>query len=101
MTTTEKCPTCKGKCCGYDADNLHEYGHTGLPFHICPDCDDGTVPEPSPRPVRTAEDERADVLAYLRRAMGFPNPTLPLDRYLALLVESIEDGEHEGVGKSV
>lgn len=35
-----KCPTCKGRCCG-------DLG-------------------PASKPVRTAEDERADVVAYLR-----------------------------------
>jgi hypothetical protein len=38
--------------------------------HVCPDCDAGRVwtahPEPAPVPVRTAEDERAAVVAWLR-----------------------------------
>ena len=69
------CPTCKGFCCG----SLYhdEWGSPPLRFrhartatHVCPDCDDGTYeicgdPEPAPKPVRTAEEERAAVLDYL------------------------------------
>jgi hypothetical protein len=77
MTTTEKCPTCKGECCVNKHGNPAEHGSV-LAMHSCPDCDAGLVwaayAEPSPRPVRTAEDERADVLAYLAYARTFPFP---------------------------
>jgi len=47
-------------------------------------------------PVRTTEDERADVLAFLQHASKFPNPTLPMNRYIELLCDLIEHGEHVG-----
>lgn len=91
--TPEPCPTCKGNCCGYTFDLRHKGGHKGNPFHYCPDCDDGTYevcsnPEPFVPP-RTAEDERGDVLAWLRaNTCGCHN-----------FAGDIERGEHVGWAK--
>ncbi|NBR66906.1 MAG: hypothetical protein EBT79_06435 [Actinobacteria bacterium] len=54
----------------------------------------------TPNPVRTAEDERADVLAYLRYARRFPftyelNPSSVID----VLCDLIEGGQHIGWAK--
>ena len=54
---------------------------------------------PLPPPVRTAEEERADVLAFLRRAASYPEWSLRADRYLDALHEMIEAGEHVGALK--
>lgn len=103
------CSTCKGFCCGslyhdeWGSPPLR-FGHVRPATHTCPDCDDGTYeicgdPEPAPKPVRTAEEERADVLAFLERAATYPNPTAPFSRYVEMLVELIRDGEHVGAAK--
>jgi hypothetical protein len=66
--TTEPCPTCKGECCVNKRGSVVEHG-SALALHSCPDCDAGLVwtayTDRAPRPARTAEDERADLLAYL------------------------------------
>lgn len=92
------CPTCKGRCCVNKHGNPSEHG-AALALHSCPDCRDGTYevcgdPEPF-IPQRTAEDERADVLAWLRR------PTDPVDEVLTLRwARGIERGEHVGAAKN-
>jgi len=67
--------------------------------HVCPDCDAGLVwaAYTEPVPVRTAQDERADVLAYLAYARTFPftYATSTAD-ILDALRELIEQGQHEG-----
>jgi len=57
------CPECKGRCC---RDELYySVVHMGAGYyeHDCEACFDGTVPVP----VWTAEQERAAVVAWLRR----------------------------------
>jgi len=98
MTTTEKCPNCEGFCCRADSNITVEHRVNKYTRHVCPDCADGTVPEP--HPVRTPEDERADILAYLAYARTFPftydkgTPAI-----LDALRELIEQGQHEGWAK--
>lgn len=65
--TPEPCPVCKGKCC---LDELYyPVGHMGAGWyrHDCSGCDDGTKYVPQ----RTAEDERADVVAWLNYARSY------------------------------
>ncbi len=90
----EGCPVCQGRCCEYGIDD-YRGAHRSEAFHTCPYCADGTVPAP----VRTPEDERADVLAFLQHAVKYPNPKLPMGHYLEILCESIAKGEHEGWAK--
>lgn len=61
--TPEPCPECQGKCCR-DSDFGGRVYHMGAEcyYHWCDYCQDGDVYVPP----RTAEDERADVLAWLR-----------------------------------
>ena len=58
------------------------------------------VPLPDPVPVRTAEDERADVLAYLAHARAFPftYATSTAD-VIDSLRELVEQGQHVGWAK--
>jgi len=103
MSKSEKCPTCKGKCCrndyGYRVEHMVsrvEHMVSEFYWHYCEACGDGTVPVP----VRTAEDERADVLAYLAYARTFPftydkSTTAILDA----LRELIAQGMHEAWAK--
>ncbi len=98
MSEAEPCPTCKGRCCR-DIDLGYRTVHMGAEVyrHDCDDCWDGTYeicgdPEPAPKPVRTAEDERADVVAWLRREIqkcGCDDDT----------AACIERGEHIGAAK--
>ncbi len=74
--TPEPCPECKGRCCRDDLG--YRVIHMGAEFytHDCDDCWDGTYgvrsePEPAPEPVRTAEEERADVVAWLNYARSY------------------------------
>lgn len=99
--TADPCPTCKGRCCridGFPVSHGNEWRITPR-SHSCPDCDDGTYevcsdPEPFIRE-RTVEDERADVVAWLRR------PTDPVDEVLTLRwAREIERGEHVGAAKN-
>lgn len=111
--TPEPCPACEGKCCR--AENGLTFPHripprAATPYlqHVCPDCDDGTYgvrsePEPAPKPVRTAEDERADVLAWLHARIdkSYGVGTVPgtfgyNDRAIA---EAFERGDHIGAAK--
>lgn len=68
----EPCPTCKGFCCCRVENGLPIPHSVATLYirHVCPDCDDGTYEicsEPEPFvPSRTADDERADVVAWLR-----------------------------------
>ena len=90
------CPECKGKCCRSDLGYRVEHMGAECYEHYCEACHDGTVPAP----VRTAEDERADVVAYLAHARAFPftydkgTPAI-----LDALRELIEQGQHEGWAK--
>ena len=65
--TPEPCPVCKGKCCrDY---YLSRVVHMGAEHyqHDCDACQDGTKYVPP----RTAEDERADVVAWLNYARSY------------------------------
>lgn len=87
--TAEPCPNCKGRCC------RDEFGyrvvHMGAEHyqHDCDACEDGTKYVPP----RTAEDERADVVAWLREN--------PAQRALTIYesIGCIERGEHVGAAK--
>lgn len=59
----EPCPVCKGKCCR-NQDLGYRVEHMGAECyeHVCDYCWEGDKFVPA----RTAEDERADVLAWLR-----------------------------------
>lgn len=62
-TTPEPCPECGGKCCR-DMHFSYRVEHMGAECyeHVCDYCRDGTRHVPP----RTAEEERADVVAWLR-----------------------------------
>lgn len=97
-TVPEPCPTCDGWCCrgipGMSAMHLSVRNAK----HVCPDCEDGT--ESAPHPVRTPEDERADVLAYLAHARAFPFTHVSgIPAVLDALYDLIEQGRHEGWAK--
>ena len=90
--TPEPCPECKGRCCrdhyGYRIQHMGAESYE----HVCDACYDGdkyTAP-------RTAEEERADVVAYLAHAARFPNPTLPMNKYVDTLRELVACGAHVG-----
>jgi hypothetical protein len=101
--TTESCPTCKGECCVNKRGSVVEHG-SALALHSCPDCDAGLVwtayTDRAPRPARTAEDERADLLAYLAYGSTLPFP-YPSDTVAVLnaLRDLIGQGMHEGWAK--
>jgi hypothetical protein len=66
----EVCPTCEGWCCR-DGSEMHvTHRPSRYTRHVCPDCDAGLAwtayTEPAPKPVRTAEDERKAIVAWLR-----------------------------------
>ncbi len=56
------CPECKGKCCRSDYGYRVEHMGAECYEHSCEACHDGT----KPKPVWTAEQERAAVVAFLR-----------------------------------
>ena len=106
MSEAEPCPTCKGRCCR-DIDLGYRTVHMGAEVyrHDCDDCWDGTYeicgdPEPAPKPVRTAEEERADVVAWL---MSRADLVWHADAERAIVQEAyaIERGEHIGAAKGV
>ena len=71
---------------------------------VCPTCDSGlvwtTYTEPASRPDRTAEEERADVLAYLDYAATFPfHYNKGAAAVIGTLRELISQGTHEGYAK--
>ena len=78
MTVNERCPKCNGRCCDYGLDP-YLGAHRSEAFHICLYCTNGTKPT-----VGTAEQERAAVVAWLRRG----------DWASVLNAEKIERGEH-------
>lgn len=101
MSTLERCPACRGFCCRADSGMAVEHRAGRYARHVCPDCDSGLVwaayTEPAPRPVRTAEEERADVLAYLAYARTFPFTYLKgATAIIDAIREHIEQGQHEG-----
>jgi hypothetical protein len=58
---------------------------------------------PLPHPVRTAEEERADVLAFIERALKYPFPSdgsaARPQSYIRMLHEMISSGDHLGAAK--
>jgi len=90
------CPECKGKCCRDDIQTRITHMAAEFYWHYCDYCTDGTD---RTAPVRTAEDERADVLAYIAQAARFPQPKLPMNHYMDTLHELIESGAHVGWSK--
>lgn len=95
--TPERCPECKGKCCRDHYGYRIAHMDTDAEFceHTCDACNDGTK-YTAPR---TAEEERADVIAYLAQAARFPQPKLPMNQYMDTLRELIESGAHVGWAK--
>ena len=108
--TTEPCPTCKGVCCVNKYGNPADHG-SALALHSCPKCDngyriehmaaecyehyceachDGTVP----KPVWTAEDERAATVVYLRGQAEIAYDNSDAHHALWLAAEAIERKEH-------
>ena len=90
--TPKTCTACGGKCCRDDLGYARTHLDWDVGYHGCEDCEDGTVPVP----VRTAADERADVIAYLDYARTFPftyDRTAPA--IIDALRELIEQGQHE------
>lgn len=89
MSEAEPCPECEGKCCR-DSDFGGRVYHMGAEcyYHWCDFCTDGEKYVPP----RTAEEERADVVAWLRREIqkcGCDDDT----------AACIERGEHIGAAK--
>ena len=103
---TEPCPTCKGWCCANHNEKFGpsvHYQHSGTKVHFCPECINGFVDAATPKPPeRTAQQEREDVLAYIRRATSYPFPSNgkpALSLYLKLLHDLIAAGDHEGAAE--
>ena len=97
--SAEVCPTCEGWCCR-DGSEMHT-PHRVMMYHkhVCPDCEAGLAwtayTEPAPRPVWTAEQERAAVVAWLRVQGMAPYAQSNLD-YAATMIER---GEHRRTGE--
>jgi len=104
MSTTTPCPTCKGFCCANHNETFApslRYRHSGMKWHSCPDCYDGIHeicpdPEPATEPVRTAEEERADALAWLWDVGT--SPAMSADEMVTLhwVARALHGGEHVG-----
>ncbi len=96
MIQPESCHECKGKCCRNDLGYSRVHMDWEAGEHWCEACHDGTVPVP----VRTADDERADVVAYLAYARTFPfHYHKDAPAIIDALRELIEQGQHEGWAK--
>jgi hypothetical protein len=89
------CPKCNGKCCRDVVYGHHRTHWAANEYaHDCAFCHDGTVP------VRTPEDERADVLAYIGHAREFPfTHASGIPAVLDALSDLIAQGKHEGWAK--
>ena len=90
--TSELCSTCKGRCC---RDSYrYKLTHMGDEFyeHVCDACYDGTKHVPP----RSPEDERADVVAWLREEAEAVMQTRFARRAgdFAHAADAIERGEH-------
>ena len=70
----EICPTCEGWCCR-DGSEMHS-PHRVMVYHkhVCPDCSTGMIwtehTKSVPKPMWTAEQERAAVVAFLRETLA-------------------------------
>lgn len=84
--TPEPCPVCKGKCCR-DEDYGYKVEHMGAECyeHTCEACLDGDKYIPP----RTAEDERAAILVWLREYADIAWEPASLQ-----IADAIERGEH-------
>jgi len=93
--TPEPCPECKGRCCRDHYGYRIAHMDTDAEFceHTCDACNDGTK-YTAPR---TAEEERADVVAYLRQRIEMEQ--LQVLGQTSKWVEAIERGEHVGWSK--
>lgn len=93
----EKCPACGGYCCTGNlfGNKVRHTGERGYE-HECLRCPDGYPPPANP-PERTADTERAAVVAYLRAAYS-PHTIVPLPDFLAALLRMVETGEHHREG---
>jgi hypothetical protein len=97
--STKVCPTCEGLCCDSDIDDVR-CEHDSPTFHWCPDCDAGFVwathTKSASKPVWTAEDERAAVVAWLRKeAVSHRRDGFPIAAYtMQERADAIERGEH-------
>jgi hypothetical protein len=84
----EICPTCEGWCCR-DGSEMHS-PHRVMVYHkhVCPDCRTGMVwterTKSASKSMWTAEQERAAVVAWLRKWGGDCDDA----------AETIERGEH-------
>lgn len=85
---TEPCPHCVGLCCrDYEANCRTTHRAAQFWEHMCHYCTEGKSLEPT----RTALDERADVIAYLREHDG--------ESYD--FADDFEKGDHVGWSKRV
>lgn len=95
------CPTCGGRCCVTKRGGPADHG-AAVALHACPDCKDGTrVPllTPAPKPALTAEEERAAVVAYLRRLLPKAQGTTAKE-LLDALADLFERGAHHCDGEA-
>lgn len=95
---SELCPECKGKCCRDEFGYRIEHMAAEFYDHVCEACYDGDKYSPP----RSPADERADVLAYIRRAIAYPFPVPGSEGpagYLSMLHDLIAAGTHEGWAK--
>jgi hypothetical protein len=95
--TPEPCHVCGGKCCWDECGYRIEHMAAEFYEHVCDACLDGDKFVPK----RTADDERADVLAFLDRAVKypFPYPAMSVYRYIETLADLIRKGDHVGLAK--
>jgi len=91
--TPEPCPTCKGKCCRDDLGYRVAHYGAELYEHVCEACLDGDKYVPP----RSIEDERADVVAYMR--CEAKDATWAAEAALFDVSDAIERGEHVGWAK--
>ena len=94
----EICPTCEGWCCR-DGSEMHS-PHRVMVYnkHVCPDCRTGMVwterTKSAHKPMWTAEQERAAVVAWLRAEALEWDETGPGRAACRLAADTIERGEH-------
>ena len=96
----EICPTCEGWCCR-DGSEMHS-PHRVMVYHkhVCPDCRTGMVwterAKSVPKPMWTAEQEHAAVVAWLRKeAVSHRRDGFPIASYtMEERADAIERGEH-------
>ena len=87
---SEPCPECKGKCCRDDLGYRVAHYGAELYAHVCEACLDGDKYVLA----RTVDEERQDVVAWLRRATDPEYEVITLR-----FARDIEQGAHEGWAK--